>query len=546
MAACMLLWSGALTFERGAVVWDGHSHRISSPTIDQGVISLYAVPYDQVEGVVPDLLDLLETLERDEGLRVPDERVAKAVREALVSEHLTGATLFMLQSGLHPLIVEPIDNRTLQVRYDERLARGVPGLQTLICRMLCHLRLFQNSAGPFAVQFVESGGMGSRRGIRDYKGCVEGAVSVLDTRVEVADPSVEVASAQEGTLDAQARAEANDAKPTSFASSESRRAASDFAASNSAAIDPAVSDSDQRFLRAVCLLESKDYATRQLIDSTKRRLTWLEEESERIDQAKPNPKAAEYRTSSAASRKLPGTTRAIRSLAIWSAFYMAIGAALFMAGRTCAMEGESLARALAGSAHEALGIATDFLSLMFGNASMVGQENLLDINTQPMQDALRVVGFVLMGLGILLPVRKILKHKKRLDHELAYSKSHADYLEALVERQRMDAEKTYSSDLEAWASNVRETEKSIGIAKSSLEMLEEAEGEVTEALKRCHSLRRIPEGMDDVIASNQRDSERSAKRLVASVEAETSEERRHQRVVDHCDDVHNAIASASR
>ncbi|MEE1160359.1 MAG: hypothetical protein UHS51_13160, partial [Atopobiaceae bacterium] len=62
MAACKLLWSGAVSFEEENVVWDGQAHRLTEPTIHDDVISLYQLSHQDVESVLPDMLSLLATL----------------------------------------------------------------------------------------------------------------------------------------------------------------------------------------------------------------------------------------------------------------------------------------------------------------------------------------------------------------------------------------------------------------------------------------------------------------------------------------------------
>ena len=183
LAACKLLWSGALCVERDNTVGDAGIHSLPSPTIDDGVISLYGLSHEDVEASLADFRSLLEVLDGDEELRVAEERIHEAVRPALLAGGLTGASLFLLQGGSHPLIVEAKGPNALRVRLDERLERGIPDLQGLMCRMLCHLRLWDGNEEAFDVEFAKGVSNGSRNALLDFRGQVAGAERCQSTHI---------------------------------------------------------------------------------------------------------------------------------------------------------------------------------------------------------------------------------------------------------------------------------------------------------------------------------------------------------------------------
>lgn len=464
MAACMLLWSGSVRFEQAHVAWDGTRHSFQSPTIADDVISLYGMAREEVTAVLPDLLDLLDALECDEQLRVSAEAVADAVREVLPEGDLSGATLFLLQSGGHPLVVESKDQLTVRVRYDDRLVRGIPHLQRLLCRMLAQLRVFRGSGGPFTVLFVKND---ARRtcGIRDFEGDVHDADAQLDARVEVSElpvPDTTGAAARSPELD---------------------------------------------FLRIVGSLEGSVYTTDALRGATTERIRELEEEYAKLENAKPDPGVAHDKGPRPASLGLPTGGKAARSLALRSALYLIVGIVLMLLGRLCIVDGQAVSLRLMGVANGAMDTAMGFAHIVLGQAGVAvdagttAVPTLFGLSADALVGPLRVVGFVLVTLGIVFPVRKIVRHKRRLDHELAHTQSHLSFIEALTEKRRLANEMTYAQTLDKWALNLKHTLEDTEQEKASLAQLDATREELSRALEGCYAgSTLVPQGMRNLVA----------------------------------------------
>lgn len=492
LAACMLLWSGAVSFDDKSVTWDGERHQLAEPTINHSVVSLYRLTCDDVAQVVPDLLELLDELERDEELRVPAEQLSKDARAALLTGQLLGSTLFLLQSGTHPLIVEVVSKDTLQVRYDERLARGIPRLQDLLCRMLCHLRAFRGDQGSFCVLFKNNEEPGRLHGMDRLEECVDGGVLVLDERVEVGEE--ELACMPDRTASARDKSEPTDASS---------------------------------------LLASSLYTTQVLKSATERRIKSLKETRERIEGDKPQPRTSSIHDPAASGLTSEG--KAARSLLVRSLLYLAVGGVLFWAGRMCLMEGDFLLRLLTDAVNQIVGLATDWISLTFGQVGSVGSHEAIELPADTILGALRIAGFALMGLGIVIPVMKILRHKRRLDRERAYTQSHMSFMNELTAQQRLSNEAAYAQELESWSASLNSTSHELELANNALLLLNEAERAAKNALE------------DTTLAAPQAVSQatkRSAELLVKGIDAEQSEEERNEHIARYCEEAADVVLRA--
>ncbi len=573
LAACKLLWSGALRMERDDATWDGKSHTLPLPTIDDGVISLYGLAHEDVEAILPDFLRLLEVLDADEGLRVGEERIHEAVRPALLAGDLTGASLFLLQGGSHPLIVDTEGPNSLRVRLDERLERGIPNLQGLVCRMLCLLRHWRGDKKAFDIAFAENGSRGSSNALLDFQGQVEGSNRCQSTHVaedEIRQVERACTPLDAGTLNA--------------GEVEGQR--------------PAQSQ-EARFLRAAYLLESSLYVTEALEDQTSQRLQALEKEHEKLmaTQPKQNAKPRKNPTPGLLNNKA-----AIRSLGIRSVIYLAIGIALLVAGRTCITQSVELSRWLMGKVGAAFAIAGDFTGLIFGQMKEVGasaQLNSIDpsatlgIPSDAAAGAVRTVGYVLMLLGILIPIRKIYKRKRFLDRELAHTQSHVAYFEGLAQKSVLNAEAAYAQSLETWSRKLKEVTEESSLAKDASKRLGKAMLSSKDLLDKCYeSAGFLPAKMrnlaatctlHDYLSANRcskidgpdgamelfeqelaashaaydpkkasatqpslRAAERERQQLVQNIEHAPSAKKKHQIVVDHCGKIKRVLATAER
>lgn len=470
MSACMLLWSGAVSFPDEALRWDGDSFHIGEPAIHDDVISLYAVPHNAVQEVLPELVALLEELERDSELRVPRDLVAESVREMLAAGQLTGASLFTLQAGTHSLVIEPIDATTVQVRYAEVLARGIPHLQDLLCRMICHLRASREDVGGFAIRFVRSNAA-AHQSAGEPQACVEGGVRLLDESVEVSEALLEEvressAAAQLQSLDV---------------------------------TDDNDQDAELKFLRLMAVLESNAYATTTLRTDMAQHLETLRQGKAELEESKPSTSDPQFRKAKTPAG-LTTSARAARSLAIRSAIYLAIGIAIMYLGSRCVLDNERLAVRLIHAADDSMGILMDAVNLALGNANLMGTHNALQLPTDGVANFLQVFGLIVMTIGIILPVRKILRHRRRLSRELRYTRTQTDYMNALIEKQRFDTEAAYTLALEAWTTGLEKVSAAIETASRSCHTLAESEAQLRECIDSCYQREDVPVELADLAA----------------------------------------------
>ncbi|MBR3226735.1 MAG: hypothetical protein IKF78_15575 [Atopobiaceae bacterium] len=573
LAACKLLWSGALRVERDDATWDGTSHTLPLPTIDDGVITLYGLSHEDVEASLADFRSLLEVLDGDEELRVAEEHIHEAVRPALLAGGLTGASLFLLQGGSHPLIVEAKGPTALCVRLDERLERGIPNLQGLICRMLCHLRLWDGDEEAFDVEFAKGVSNGSRDALLDFQGQVAGAERCQSTRI--AKDEVRRVEQAQGAYGANAP-HADDAEDKLPAQS-----------------------GEARLLKAAYLLETSAYVTEALEEQANQRLQTLGDEHEKLMASQPKQDAKPRKNPTPG---LLNNKAAIRSLGIRSVIYLAIGIAFLLAGRACLTQSAELSRWLMGKVGAAFAIAGDFTSLIFGQMKDVGASAQLDsvdpsaslgIPPDAAAGAVRTLGYVLMLLGILFPIRKIYKRKRFLDRELAHTQSHVAYFEGLAQKSALNAEAAYAQTLETWSRKLKDTDEESGLAKDTSKRLATARRECKGLLDKCYeSAEFLPPHMRNLAATctlydylsthrckgvdgpdgamelfkqelaasraaydpNQasatqpslRAAERERQRLTRSIEHAPSAKGRHQLMVDHCDKTARVLATAER
>lgn len=498
-AACMLLWSGALDLDPEALTASDTRGLADALVVHDDVISLYGVSHEEVLSVLGDLGALLRQLEDDDALNVPSERMAPAVVSALPRERLTGGTLFLLQAGTHPLVVESADKDTLRVRYDEALARGIPNLQELLCRMACHLRVFGEDEGAFVVEFVSIDHARSKSPIAPFDGCVEGGVRRLP-------PSVAVASTEDVRDLCQ---NANDStSPTS---------------------GPA---------GTAALLEASLYTTHALADATRRRVEYLQQKLQRLEGSKPDAGVMGRKPARSTPRGMMGEGVAMRSLGIRAAVYLAFGACLMWLGRLCLTEGDMIAKQLLHAWDQALATATSAINLVTGNAGLVGAVETPPLPTEPMVEALKAVGYVLMTLGIVIPVWRIIRHKRRLDRELAYTQSHRAFFSALSEKRQLHVEAAYAQDLDAWAQGLKHTEEELAIARDSLEALEAAEKDTQRALEACRAQMRANDQQTSDASDAQtvlRSAVRRTDTLVRQVDMQRDEEERRKLIRAHCE-----------
>lgn len=488
-SACMLLWSGALSFDDDAVTWDGRSHHITAPTVHQDVVSLYGRRREDVAGVLPDLLALLRELERDQGMRVPSSLMAEAVQQAIPKGDLSGMTLFLLQADAHPLIVEPVDNACVRVRYDPLLVRGIPAFQQLACRLVWRLRAFGGYAQGCEVLFVESANRGRTGGIHVFEGSVEGASTRVEPRVDVAFlPDVTLPSARPSLENPDAEEEED---PVSNAFEPDATGPAD---------ESPPKHFESHFLRAVCALESNAYTTTRLVSSTEARIKEHHTTCSNLEEAMPNPNDEQYRTPPDSSFGFPSEARAIRSLAIRSVIYLAIGMLVIAAGLYLLRSKDHVADLFKAPLHDAVDLVTQAVSIATGQTMQV-TEDMVQLPSEPMANAATVVGLLLIGLGILWPVRRILAFKRRQDRELSWTRSHAAFLAGLTEKHKLNARASYEQATETWTQDLMRAREETSLAERELALLETTSTQLKATLDVCYASGTLPEGCHGLAAA---------------------------------------------
>ncbi len=169
--------------EDDSIAWDGTQHSIANMTIDssslqeiQQFIQAADAGFDDAQDVANYLLAFLRELEKDEGLRVPRERIARGIQKALPKGPLTGMTLANLCESSRGLIFKG-GYATYQVFFDARLSRGIPQFFSLVARMLWDLRSFVRSLDgrPFDIMFLSTRSFDSDPYIGAVDEPVEGA-----------------------------------------------------------------------------------------------------------------------------------------------------------------------------------------------------------------------------------------------------------------------------------------------------------------------------------------------------------------------------------
>lgn len=523
MAACKLLWSGAVSFEEANVVWDGQAHRLQEPTIHDDVISLYQLSHQDVEAVLPDMLSLLATLERDKALSVATSNAPDDVRQVVATGRITGITVFLLQADNHPLIVELADKDTFQVRYDVRLCSLIPDLQELLCRMLCHLRAFRGDRKPFTVLFTKNGPQRRPRSDSSGADSMRAPIKPLDSRVEVElEELLDIVPYHTATIHTQSDATSD--------------------AAIGLVEDRTVSGSrlQPEDLQAITVLEASIYTTHALADATSSRIKDFEKTRAQVDVTKPDSKAVKRRASRSLSA-LSSDARAIRSLAIRSALYLGVGIALMWLGRMLIVDGDEILRLAAGAWNDAVGRATDLMSLTLGQTQSVGRHDSMELPTEAGSNVLRVIGFLVMGLGIVFPITRILRYKRRIDRERAFIQSHMGFIAELSHKQQLSAEMAYSEELGTWASSISHISHEIELAQSSLALLKQTNKRTREALAACQDLLGCKAPAAQPVSLS---TKRSTTALVQSINAEYSEKERHERIVAYCNDAADIASRA--
>lgn len=177
IAAAWLLDEDHVFFLDNEITWDGKNHGFTGAQVNAGNMDEVPVFMSNYEVLLNGVLDLMMTLEKDKGLRVPRDAVHQSLHEAIRAGDLTGITLFNLIACGHAIKVLRNSEDSYQVIYDNRLARGIPSFYQLTARMIWDMRGYNDITAPFQVMFASARNIDADQYLRDFNGVVPGAVS---------------------------------------------------------------------------------------------------------------------------------------------------------------------------------------------------------------------------------------------------------------------------------------------------------------------------------------------------------------------------------
>lgn len=211
MAVAWLFAEDYIFFNPGEITWDGRHHGIAGAQINaakmEEIPTLMGNPNMYFQGIG----DLLMTLENDEELVVPRERIHPGLYDAIREGDLTGITLFNLQACAHAFqflgegnenvkismiqtagLGNLVDNPnamacTHVVTVDQRLTRGIPGFYRLVTRMFEDMQAYNALDLPYVLLFTAVRNFDADQCLGPVDNDVEGAVSEslhVETNIE--------------------------------------------------------------------------------------------------------------------------------------------------------------------------------------------------------------------------------------------------------------------------------------------------------------------------------------------------------------------------
>ena len=530
LSACELLCSGAVTF--------GGS---TKPSIHDDVIGFYSLRHDAVAAVLPDLLDLLHILEADAELCVPATQIAEAVRAILPQGDLTGMGLFLLQDGAHPLVIERAGHGALRIRYDERLTRGVPRLQQLLCRMVALMLAF---CGRTDVTILfERGSITNRTGgIADFEGWVAGAAP-LEERAKV------VAVAERVGFEADAAGKRKQAPEPDTASKRKQTPEPDngnpperYESPNQPCGEPQGEpqrnsppkksptslESGEAVVSDPSGLRSQLYTLHELRATIERRVDDLSEAILQTERDEPSPNDPQYQAMTPHMHGIMSDAKAARSFVLHALVYMVMGIVIFVMGQRLLTSKAGIIAQIMSPLQNLVDSILETLGLPVTLATQTDISSLMGMPLQTLEYALNMVGITLMVAAIVLPIRLILKYRRRLSRELAATRSHRLYMTALAEKHSQKVQITYNMALEAWATDLKNLTDEKSVAEQTLAVIDAKEAELLLALENSDVLNDAPRELTD-------HEKHVAQRLVHEVECEPTEASRLKRVKAYCE-----------
>lgn len=195
MAAAWLLDEDHVFFRDDEITWDGAHHAFAGAQVNAANMDEIPVFMSNFESLMDGVVDLMMSLERDEGLRIPRGAIHTSLHEAIREGDLTGITLFNLMACGHAVKIRRYGKSDYRVLYDNRLSRGIPDFYKLVARMIWDMREYNGVQDSFQVVFLSTRNIDADKCLYDFDGMVTGAISGPVWTEQVDDkPIVEVPS----------------------------------------------------------------------------------------------------------------------------------------------------------------------------------------------------------------------------------------------------------------------------------------------------------------------------------------------------------------
>lgn len=201
MAVAWLFAHDYVFFGQSDVIWDGTHHAIVGAQINADKVDEIPGFMSNAQVYYQGIGDFLMTLEQDEELIVPRNKIHHGLHDAICEGDLTGITLFNLQAcgrafrflgevngeakrdllrevGLAELANDPSAFAGASIIVvDERLTRGIPNFYYLVRRMFEDMRAYNGIHTPYSLVFLSVRNASVDLYLDQFDDCVEGAIS---------------------------------------------------------------------------------------------------------------------------------------------------------------------------------------------------------------------------------------------------------------------------------------------------------------------------------------------------------------------------------
>ena len=158
MAVMWLLYTNKVFFRPRDITWDGTHHAVKSAQLNRSEVGNMPAFIENAENYCYGVADLLQSVEKDEGLIVPIDFVHPLLKSAFYDQDVTGITLANLAAVGSSLRIEYVgevdDMDAYRVLVDTRLLAGVPCMNALTARLIWDMRAYNEIEGPFRVAFA--------------------------------------------------------------------------------------------------------------------------------------------------------------------------------------------------------------------------------------------------------------------------------------------------------------------------------------------------------------------------------------------------------